>query len=213
MSGYGLPQFLLVPGNTEISQSMLVTSSPDDGLVIQSTHWSTLWVGHTYPSEFTQDDSPSLSIWITAFLVFIPIQVKASSTGIPIVVITDFDISGSQDTCILTVLPCIVGPPIKLTGGRIITGTGLYGPILSFLNNATDWWSAHFFTMSECAAKDTSIGLFSTSFYLHNSVALLYLNSTSYYHIIPSGRRHIKNLCCNNLARHMCTTWGTLASN
>ena len=75
-------------------QSMLGTSSPDDGLVSQSTHWSTLWVFHTSPRDFTQDASPSHSMWITKFMVFIPISSKASSTDIPTVDITANDLYG-----------------------------------------------------------------------------------------------------------------------
>ena len=128
----GIPSFLFVLGNTAMSQSMLVTYSPNDELVIQSTHWSTLLIGHTHPSNFIQDASPSHSIWITTFLVFIPISAKSSSAGITTVMITATYISGSQDPCMLTFLPCLVGPHINLTGGRITTGTGLSAHILFF---------------------------------------------------------------------------------
>ena len=64
-----------------------------------------------------------------------------------------------------------MGPPIKLIGERITTGTGLSAPILSFVNKTTGYWSANSFTMAECAAKNTSVDALSTSLYLHNSVA------------------------------------------
>ena len=77
-------------------------------------------------------------------MFFIPISTKASYTGIPNMVITYTDLSGSQDFCMLPVLPCLLGPPIKLTGLRITTGTGLSAHILSFVNRTTGWWSALF---------------------------------------------------------------------
>ena len=81
---------------------------------------------------------------MTTFLVFIPKSEKASPTGIHTVVITDTDISGSQDPCMLPVIPCLVGTPINLTGGRITTVTGLYSSIFYFMNRTTGWWSALF---------------------------------------------------------------------
>ena len=202
----------LVPGSTEISQSMLGTSSINYGLVSQSTHWYTLWVGHTYPRNFTQDTSPSHSIWITTFLVFITISAKSSSTGIHTVVITATDISGYQDNYMLPVIPWLVETPINLTGGRIINGKGFSAPILYFDNKTTGWWSATYFTMAECATKDTSVDELSTSFYTHDSVALFYRERMSHSYIILAGRCHITNWYCNNSVRHLCTTWGTLAS-
>ena len=173
MSGSGLPSFFLVMGNTTMSHSMLGTSSPDDGLVSQYTYWSTLWVGHNSPSYFTQDDSTSHSIWITTFLVFIPISTKASSTGIPTGVITYTDIYGYQDTCMLHFLTWLVGTPINLTGGIITSVIGLSAPISSLVNRNTGWCSFLSFTISECAAKDAFVGKLSTSFSLHNYVDLL----------------------------------------
>ena len=168
--GSGLPSFFLVPGNTAASQSMLGTSSTDYGLVSQSTHWYNLWVDHTSPSNFTQDASPLHSIWITTFLVLITIPIKASSTGIHTMVITDTNISGSQYPCMLTFLTCLVGPPIKLTDGRITTGIGLYESIWSFMNITTGWCTAIYFTIAECADKDTSVDELSMSLSLHDSV-------------------------------------------
>ena len=62
----------------------------------------------------------------------------------------------------LPLLPCLVGPPIKLTGGTITTGTVLYAPIFYFVNITTGWRSALSFTIAECAAKATYVDAFST---------------------------------------------------
>ena len=140
MTGSGMPLFFLRPGNTATSQSMLVTSSPDDGLVSQSTQWSTLRVGHTYPSDFTQGASPSHSIWITALLELIPMSDNASSTGTPMAVTTSIDISGSQASLMLTFLTWFYGPPINLAGGIFVTGTGSSSSILYFFNRTTGRW-------------------------------------------------------------------------
>ena len=153
MPGSGLLSFFLVPVNIEMIQSMLGTSSPDGGLVIQYTHWYKLWVGHTYPSELTQDSLSSYSIWITTFLYFIPVSDKSSSTGTPTVVITDTNISGYQAPCKLPVLGCFLLPPINLTGGKFTTGTVLYVSILSFVNGTTGRCSAPSFKNDECAAS------------------------------------------------------------
>ena len=62
---------------------------------------------------------------------------KASSIGNPTVMIIANDISGSQDPCMIPVLPYLVGPPIKLTGEIFTTGTGLSVSTLSFVNRTT----------------------------------------------------------------------------
>ena len=111
---------------------MLFTSSPDYGLVIQSTHWSTIWVDHTFPSDLTYYMSSSNSIWITTFLTFILILSKSSCTGTLTVEITDTNIYGSQAPCMLPVLACLVGAPIKFTVGRFSTRKGLSASILYF---------------------------------------------------------------------------------
>ena len=139
-------------------------------------------------------------------MVFIPISSNASSSGIPTVVTTDIYISGYYDPCILPVLPYLVEPHIKLTGGSIITRTGLSAPMFYFVNRTTGWWSAISFTVAECADMDTSVDAFSTSLPLHNYVALLYCDSMSHPHIILSGLCHITNWYCNNSAFHLCTT-------
>ena len=142
-----------VSGNTDMGQSMLGTYSPGNGLVIQYTHYSTLWVGHTSPSDFTQYASPSHSIRITPFLVLIPIPAKAYYYDIPTVLITNTDLSGSQDLCMFPIILCLVVPPIKLTSGIITTGTGSSASILSFVNIITVWWSDISFTIAERDAK------------------------------------------------------------
>ena len=112
----------------------------------------------------------------------------------------------------LSFLPCFVRPTINLTGGRFTTGKVLSASMLSFVNRITGIWYAPYFINSDCAAKETSVDVFSTSFSLHNSVALLYCNSMSHSHIIFAVRCYITNWYCNNSSRHLCTTWGTLAS-
>ena len=158
----GLPSFFSVPGNTKMGQSMLGTSSTDDGSVIQSTHWYTIWVGHNSPREFTQDALTPHYIWITTFMNFIPISPKASSNGTPTIVTKDTDIFGSQSTYMITVLPWLVGSPINLAGIRFTTGTDLSAYILSFVNITTDRWSTLYFTITECASNVTSADGFST---------------------------------------------------
>ena len=165
MSGSVLLSFFLVPGNTAIIQSMLGTSSPDNELVSQYNHWYTLCVGHTSLRNLTQNTLPAHSIRITKFMVLIQISYKASSTSILTLATTEIDLPGSQDPCILTVLPWLLRTPINLTGGKITTGTGLYLKIFYFMNRTTGWWSALSFTISECAAKDTSVDTFSMSLY------------------------------------------------
>ena len=84
---------------------MLGTSYTDDGLVIQSTHCSRIWVVHIYPSELTHYYLSPHSILITPFLTFITISSKASFTGTPTVVIKATNISGSQYPCMMPVIP------------------------------------------------------------------------------------------------------------
>ena len=68
------------------------------------------------------------------------------------------------------------------------------------------------FTISECAAKEIYVDELSTSLFLHDSVALFYRDSISHSQIILAGQFHITNLYCNSLDHHLCTTWGSLAS-
>ena len=165
----------------------------DDGLVRQSTYWFTLWVVHTSTNNFTQDASLSHSIWMTTFLVFIPISSKYSSNGTPTMVIKDTDLYASQDPCMLPVLSWLVGPPINLTGGIFTTGTGLSAFIWSFVNRTTGWWSAPSFTIAYFSANETSVDAFSMSLSLQYSVALLYRDSMSHSHIILVCRCQITN--------------------
>ena len=182
----------------------------DDGLDIP--YWFTLWVSHTSPSDLTQDASPSKSIWVNKFLAFIKISVKASFTVTPTVVITTTNIYRSEATCILIFLPWLVGIHINLTGGIFTTGTDLSSSILSFVNINTVRWSDPYDTIAEDAYKETSVDEFSTSLSLHGYVALLHHGRISHYHIILYIRCHIANCYCKNSSHHMCTTWGTLAS-
>ena len=148
MSGSGFPSFFLVPGNTVMRQSVLGTSSSDDGLVKKSTNWCMLWVGRIYPNYLTHYALPSHLIWFTAFLEFIPISTKASSTGTPTIVITATNTSGAQDFFLFPVIPYFVRPHIKLTCGRLTTITVLCASIISFVNRTTGKWSAPSFTNS-----------------------------------------------------------------
>ena len=138
-------------------------------------------------------------------MVFIPISAKKSSTGIPTVGVTATDISGSHYPCMLPVISCLVGAPIKLKCVIITTETVLSASILSFVNRTTVWWSAIYFIIFECTSKDTSVDAFSASFSLHYSVDLLHCDIMSHSHIILAGRCHINNCYCNNLDRHLCT--------
>ena len=83
------------------------------------------------------------------------------------------------------------GEPIKLTGGRFTTGTGLYSSVISFVNRTTGRRSAPYFTISKCDAKGTYVDAFSVSFSLHDSVEFLYRGIISHSHIILSGCCHI----------------------
>ena len=104
------------------------------------------------------------------------------------------------------------GGSINLTGGRFTTVTGLYASILPFVNSTTSIWSAPSFANAECASKDTYVDSLSTLLSLQNYVALFYCGIILHSHIIFSGRCHVTNWYCNNSARHLCTTWVTLAS-
>ena len=172
---------------------MLGTSYYNDGLVRQPIHLSVLWVSHNFLIECNQDDSPLHSIQITDFLAFITISAKSSFTGTLTVVTRDTYIYGSQDPCMMLVLPWLMVPPINLTGGRFTTGTGLFASILSIVNRNTIRWSALIFTISGCDAKDTSVGVLSTWLYLHDFVAFLYWDSILNSHIILTVRSHITN--------------------
>ena len=137
---------------------------------------------------------------------------KASSTGTLTGVNTAIDISGSQAPCMFPVIYWFVGPPAKFNGGIFPTKIGLSASNLSFVNSTTVWWYFNLVSISGCVDKDIYVGEFSTSLSLRNSVELLYCYSISHSHIIIAVRCHIKNWCCTNLAWHMCTTCGTLAS-
>ena len=193
-------------------QSILGTSSPDCGLVIQSTHWYTLWVGHDYPSDLTHYASPSHYIWITTFMAFIPISTKSSSTGTPTVAIIDTNIYGSQAPCMLPILPWLVRTHINFKVGIFTTGIVLSASILSFVNRPTGRWSSTSLNISDCDTKYTYVDALSASLSLHDYMALLYRDSISHSHKIFYGRFHINNWYCTNLDIQMCTTCVKLAS-
>ena len=187
-------------------------SSTSGGLVIQYTHWSTIWVCRTSPSEPTQDTFYSHSKWITISLDLISISSISSSTGTPTVVIIATNLSVSWAPFVLPVIPWFLGPPINLISGRFTTVTCLFASVLYFVNRTTGIWSYIYFTNAECASKDTSSVELYISLSLHDSVTLLYRNSMSHSDIILYVRCHIMNWYCRNLARHLCTTWVTLAN-
>ena len=131
----------------------------------------------------------------------------ASSTGTPTTVATYTDISGPQASCMLPVLPFLMGPHMNFIGGLFLTKIGLSVSKLSFLNMTTGRWSATSFTNAKCAIKDTSIYSFSTPLSLHNYVAFFNRKSILHSHIILDSWCHIKNWYCNNWTRHLCATW------
>ena len=83
--------------------------------------------------------------------------------------------------------------------------------MFSFVNRTTEQWSTTSFTITECAAKETSIDALSTSLFLKNYVDLLYRDRMSHYHTILAGWFHITNCYYNSTAYHLCTTRSTLA--
>ena len=134
----------------------------------------------------------------------IPISEKASSTGIPTVVITANNISGSQSPLIFPVLPYFVVPPKNLNEKKFNTEIDLSATILSFNNSTTDAGSITYHTRDECDIKETSADEFSKLFYLQDSTALVYCDSMSYTHIIFWKIQYC-NFYCNSLAHHLCT--------
>ena len=155
-------------------QSMLGTSSSGSGLVVHSTHWSTLWVLHTYSGDFIQVSSQSYYNQITDILVFIPMSGNASSSGTPMAFTTATDISGSQALWMFPVLPCFVVPPVNLNGGIIPTKKCLSVSKTFCVNSNTVWRSFTVFFGAGCAEKYLSVDTFYTSLSIHYSMALLY---------------------------------------
>ena len=87
----------------------------------------------------------------------------------------------------LPIIYQFMGPPINLTGGIFTTVTGLSESILYFVNWTTVRWYYPYFINDECASKENSVDALSTSFYLHNYVALLYCGIIPKSQIILSG--------------------------
>ena len=90
---------------------------------------------------------------------------NSSSTGTPTAVTNATDISGSHAFLMFPVLTYLEWPLINLTGGGFTTRTGLSESMFYFVNITTGWWSASSFTIDGCAAKETSVDAFSTSFF------------------------------------------------
>ena len=103
---------------------------------------------------------------------------KAHSTGTPNVATTATDIYGYQDPCLMPPSLCFVGSHTKLNSGISPTGIGLSVSIIYVVNSTTGGWSAPSFINNKCDAKYTSVGAFSTSLYLHDTVSLIYHVST-----------------------------------
>ena len=134
------------------------------------------------------------------------------STGTPTSDTTATNIYGYQYHWIFNVLIFFVGLPINLTGGRFTTGIGSYAYIFSFVDRTTGRWYGHLFTINVWAANDNYFNSFSAQLSLHDFLALLYCDSISRSKLCFASCCHITNWYCNNSARHLCTTWGTLAS-
>ena len=122
------------------------------------------------------------------------------------------DLSGTQSLCMFSVLTYFVGPPEKFNGWRFPIKIGFSESNIYFVKSTTVWWYVTLIYSTVCAHKDISVDALSTSFSLHNYVALLYRNSISHSHIIIYVWCHFMNWYCNSSAQHMCTTWGVLAS-
>ena len=103
--------------------------------------------------------------------------------------------------------------PAKYNGGRFPTKIGLSAYDIYFVNSTTVWWSITLIASAGCADKDLSVDALSTSFFLHNTLDLLYCDRISQSHIILDGLCHITNWYWNNLGRYLCATCGMLASN
>ena len=83
--------------------------------------------------------------------------------------------------------------------------------MFSVVNSTTGWWFSPFFTIYGCASKRTSVDALSTSFFLYNYLDFLYSKSMSHSHTTLAVWCHITNSYWNSSARHLCTTWSTLA--
>ena len=162
--------------------------------------------------DLNYSSSTSHYKWITALLEFFPMSNNASSTGTTTTFTTSTDLSGSHSPWMFPVLTYFEGPTINLTCGIFNTGTGLSESMFYFVNRSTVWWSTPSFTIDGRASKETSVDTVYTSLFLHAYVDFLYCDSMSHSHIILAGRCHITNRYCSSSARHLCTTWGTLAS-
>ena len=134
------PQPFLISVNITINQKKSSgTSSSGPCLVIHSTHWSTLWVGHTSSSDLIQAASQPYFKWTTEFLVSLSISVKDYSIGTPNSVATATNISEYQDSFMLPISIWFLGSPTKIYGGIFPTAIGFYASII-FCVNKFDWW-------------------------------------------------------------------------
>ena len=149
-------------GNTTIIKSTLGTSFYGAVLVRHSTHWSTLWVHHTYSSEFIQSSSKSNYKWMAALQEFIQMSNNYSYAVTPMSVTTDTDLSGSYAHWMVPIIPWFVVSPAKLNSGIFTTTIVFFAYKIYILNRTTGRWSAPSFTNVEFTSKDTSIDELST---------------------------------------------------
>ena len=103
-------------------------------------------------------------------------------------------------------------PAMNFNGVIFPTKIGLSTSKLSFVNRTTGRWSAPYFSYDKCSSKVNYSDALSTLLSLHYYIDFLYCGIIPHAHIILSGRCHITFFYCNNLSRHLCTTWVTLAS-
>ena len=141
--------FPLVPGNNSVIHLMLETYSPNDIILIQSTHYSTLWVVYKSPNGLTHDSLKSHSLWITTFLASIPIIDKSSLTVTTTLVTTTAGLYVSHAPCVLSVLHLFVGQPTNLNCGLFSTGINVFASILYLVNSSNDGLSFPYFTIAE----------------------------------------------------------------
>ena len=190
---------------------MLGTSYFGAGPVSHSTHWYTIWVSHHSSSDFIHPSSLLHSKWINTHLAFISMRDNASSTVTLTVVNTATNISKSQAPWMLPVIPCFVGSPINLTGGRFTTRTGLSASILYFVNNITGRWFTPLKKLEVCCQ-----GHFCWCI-VHIIVSPWFCFFVVLQQNITLQHKfwwpcHITNWFCNNSYHHLCITWSKLAS-
>ena len=87
------------------------------------------------------------------------------------------NISWYQSSWLLQSFILFIGTPKNLNFGIFTTGIVFYEFIQLFVTRTNGSWSSTFPISDECAAKDTFIDESSSSFYVQDSVLLLYYDS------------------------------------